>query len=461
MITPRFTISQTETNVQINIRTPSIRSASGTLEFDIAGNLFTFYLAPYYLRLKLPGELLAESDADAVEDETLKPQMRYDAGACEVQISAVKKNRGEEFKDLDLVSKMLAREDPSSKLSNNGPLIQEMDVNTEGLNDDRVHEIQKEGEMFNWEIEQNINVNDEESANELRTSAGYGFNRAHSGDLGVAIAAGAAEVNEYPDPEHSVPGERSAFREQLEAMAFDPDYYLADTYDNPDISEYLRYSPTARSSEEVIFTDKEQLTMSTKLPRKSVYILNDPRRTYIGLIGFLFGVCYDIRTTMADPTVESAWTVCKLNPLIAALDDDFSSVQTILVSCVVRSLSFPLFRTWSLAEAVVEDVYCALRSGRRMVLRLLLEYRSRVETGSAGGDGAYGVYNRIWIDEYCGWIQTASDEVLRSLAHEIHRNPVTKDILPGIDLVALEEAAEEAIAEQTEQSSDANTSGHP
>ena len=91
------------------------------------------------------------------------------------------------------------------------------------------------------------------------------------------------------------------------------------------------------------------------------------------------------------------------------------------------------------------DVYETLRLGRRAILRQLLRAKRILDTAGE----PYYVYSRIWLDDYCNWIQYASDEVLRSMAHEVRKVPLEKaDILAAFDIVELEEAAREALAEQ-------------
>lgn len=473
MITPKFTIRQDENRVYIDIKTAHIRAAGGELEFQVEGDLFVFSLVPYYLRLRFPGRLLNDEDEKVQEDETLKSTTSYDAANCVINISICKEVPGEDFPDLDLISKLLARsknlehsgntiaggpEEGSAQLKQS--LIQEMDLpsigdgSTDRDVDAHFAKLQSEAEEFDWEIPQEDpgRLNDDDDVN-MSASACYGFNRQHSGEIGVSLASGGNDANEVPEPEKSVPGGRAAFREQLELMAFDQDYYLADTFDNPEIPEFIHWeSPDTRDFKKAFsaggkglltqfeFTSEEQDAMQ-KLPKRT-YILDNPRRTYIGLIGVLFATCYDIRTTQGDSTVESAWTICKLCPLFAALDDSFNTTTEIVKSCLARAISFPLYRNWDLAVAVMEDVYKVLRLGKRRVLRLLLKAKSILDVSDP-----YYIYSRIWVDDYATWIQYANDEVLRGLSHELHKVKLDKNLVE-LELDELEDAAREAISEQ-------------
>lgn len=468
MITPKFSIRQDANRLYITIHLPHIR-ASTDIEFQVDGNVFIFSLSPYYLRLRFSHALLNDEDERVIDDESLKSTLNYNASDCTVEISIAKETPGQEFEDLDLLTKLLARAKnpdhraPGGSSSSGGdfqrPLIQEMDGDSKNLSNQEIDahfsRLQSEAEEFDWELPQTLPT--EEDAVNVTGKAQYGFNRQYSGEIGVTMATGSNDVNEYPEPEQSVPGQRSEFRTQLEALAFDPDYYLADTFDNPDIAELIRWkSPTnelfaratangSNNSDDLIkFTEEEQQAM-TRLPKKQ-YFIDNPKRIYLGLLAILFATLYDARTTQNDPTVESAWTITKLCPLLAALDDNFSTVHDVLQSCLVRAVSFPLYRNYELAYHVVRaDVYETLRLGRRAILRQLLRAKRILDTAGE----PYYVYSRIWLDDYCNWIQYASDEVLRSMAHEVRKVPLEKaDILAAFDIVELEEAAREALAEQ-------------
>lgn len=468
MITPKFSIRQDANRLYITIHLPHIR-ASTDIEFQVDGNVFIFSLSPYYLRLRFSHALLNDEDERVIDDESLKSTLNYNASDCTVEISIAKETPGQEFEDLDLLTKLLARAKnpdhraPGGSSSSGGdfqrPLIQEMDGDSKNLSNQEIDahfsRLQSEAEEFDWELPQTLPT--EEGAVNVTGKAQYGFNRQYSGEIGVTMATGSNDVNEYPEPEQSVPGQRSEFRTQLEALAFDPDYYLADTFDNPDIAELIRWkSPTnelfaratangSNNSDDLIkFTEEEQQAM-TRLPKKQ-YFIDNPKRIYLGLLAILFATLYDARTTQNDPTVESAWTITKLCPLLAALDDNFSTVHDVLQSCLVRAVSFPLYRNYELACHVVRaDVYETLRLGRRAILRQLLRAKRILDTAGE----PYYVYSRIWLDDYCNWIQYASDEVLRSMAHEVRKVPLEKaDILAAFDIVELEEAAREALAEQ-------------
>ena len=192
---------------------------------------------------------------------------------------------------------------------------------------------------------------------------------------------------------------------------------------------------------------------------------------YLSLLTLLFSYAYDARTTQHDPTPESAWTIAVLTPAFTALDpptsggagvDDLPSSSDIvesLVSSYRRALAFPLYRSWAIVEACRMDAARLLARGTRTVLRCLLELRAILDAHEV-----YYVYSRIWLDDFCRWVQTSarysterwlvreqnlylfiifSEDHLKRLGQDVSRLSMSKDSL-GWDLVALEHAVQTA-----------------
>ncbi|KAI1313066.1 Hsp90 cochaperone shq1 [Mortierella claussenii] len=199
------------------------------------------------------------------------------------------------------------------------------------------------------------------------------------------------------------------------------------------------------------FTTKEQELMRD-LPRRE-YILESSKSTYLGLIDILFAYSYDLRVSEGDTTVETAWTLCKLSPSIAALDQ-FTTLHETLVACFRRSLAYPLIRNWNLSLKVLQDVYVIFKLGRRGILRALLQIKDVLDH-----DDVYYIYSKMFVEDYCVWIQSgASEKVIRALAHELHHAQVKKRDIEGWHLEALEalakEVPEQEETEEEETSSD-------
>jgi protein SHQ1 len=78
-----------------------------------------------------------------------------------------------------------------------------------------------------------------------------------------------------------------------------------------------------------------------------------------------------------------------------------------LIPSYRRALTFPLYRSWALADACRADVARILLRGTRTVLRCLLELRAILDAHEV-----YYVYSRIWLDDFCRWIQTCARYVI-------------------------------------------------
>lgn len=103
-----------------------------------------------------------------------------------------------------------------------------------------------------------------------------------------------------------------------------------------------------------------------------------------------------------------------LTPAFTALDPPHSfrytegphifpadELEETLVPSYRRSLTFPLYRSFGLAEKCKEDVAGFLKNGKRTVLRCLLEMKDILDHHEV-----YYIYSKIWIDDFCLWIQS-------------------------------------------------------
>jgi len=137
---------------------------------------------------------------------------------------------------------------------------------------------------------------------------------------------------------------------------------------------------------------------------------------YLTLVTLLFAYTYEARTSQHDPTSESAWTICSLTPAFSALDPPHSALfeggahifpqeelRETLVPSYRRSLVFPLYRSFALSEKCKEDVAELLRKGKRTVARCLLEMKYILD------HEVYYIYSKIWVDDFCVWIQADAE----------------------------------------------------
>lgn len=88
------------------------------MEIHAEETLLTVYVNPYFLRLNFSNRLLEDDECSA----------KYDPGAGYLTVTLTKETKGEEFKDLDLLAKLLAPRVP------NRPIIEV--VRTKGISND-------------------------------------------------------------------------------------------------------------------------------------------------------------------------------------------------------------------------------------------------------------------------------------------------------------------------------------
>ncbi|KAH8556514.1 SHQ1 protein-domain-containing protein [Umbelopsis sp. PMI_123] len=456
MITPAFTVEQDHNSVTIKINSPHVRAQDVDLFVD--GSEFKFYLKPYFLRLQLPGNICEDEQSTA----------NYDISTGIFTIKVTKETPGEHFEDLDLLTKLLARrgEQKSGETATKKPLIEVISSTTE------TQDIIQDAEEFDWQLPQEL------PTEELLTSTTtYGFNSQYNGYF-TYVAETANEINCVQNPEKSTAESRREDRVNEENAKFDEDYYVNDFVNTEEIDHIIKFKtswwkelrriqkkasaeqkqskvqliqevrPESNSdipdlsmggleindySQSLIeFTEKENVMMRT-LPNKE-YLLSNEKSIYLGLIDLLFAYSYNHRQTEGEDTVESVWTIGKLSPSIAGLEK-FTTLQETLISCYRRALAFPLYRNYNLCDKILQDIYILLKLGKRAVLKALLEMKDMFDHHDI-----YYIYSKIWLDDYCIWIQQSSGNVLKTLAHELHHFQLPKALM-DLDLEELEEIA--------------------
>ncbi|AJR43480.1 Shq1p [Saccharomyces cerevisiae YJM1190] len=456
MITPRFSITQDEEFIFLKIFISNIRFSAVGLEIIIQENMIIFHLSPYYLRLRFPHEL--------IDDERSTAQ--YDSKDECINVKVAKLNKNEYFEDLDLPTKLLARQGDlagADALTENTdakkaqkPLIQE--VETDGVSNnikDDVKTIGQMGEGFNWEIEQKM----DSSTNNGILKTKYGFDNLYDTVISVSTSNG-NDINELDEPEHTDANDRVIERLRKENLKFDPEYYVSEymthKYGNEEdleingIKELLKFTPSIvkqylqwyKDSTNpnlvmpIEFTDEEQKQMQDNLPKKS-YLVEDIKPLYVTILSVLFSYVFEQIENEGTHTTESAWTMGKLCPQISFLDQqlkqvnelqdgmkeiskvnkDSSLIKIAIITGIRRALSYPLHRNYDLAMKTWTFVYYILRGGKRLVIRALLDIHETFRFHDV-----YYVYDKVLLDDLTGWfISQGSENVIRSLALEMRK----------------------------------------
>ncbi|KAJ3717624.1 SHQ1 protein-domain-containing protein [Lentinula guzmanii] len=458
MITPRFSCSQTAESVIISVYCPSVRASD--VEINVDGNLFSLHINPYFLRLNFTNSLI-EDDASSAQ---------YDPSTGYLNVKLTKEIKGQEFKDLDLLAKLLA-----PRPTVHEPMIEVISSESTAEDPDQLvtetqnlslheHEI-LEAANNDWQLPQEVPPPEQPT---LRVNAQYGFLDLYSGYF-TNVAYTENEVNELgSEAETLTLLERRQRRIKHEDEKWDEEYYVADFADDEYIRELILWNHPHLSDSGTTFTEKENVTM-LNLPRKE-YIPTGPqtRSLYLTLTTVLFSYAYDARTTQHDPTPESAWTICSLTPSFSALDPppyhsesninlELSSdeISATFVPSYRRSLAFPLYRSFALAEKCREDVAHFLLRGRRTVFRCLMEMKDILDHHDV-----YYVYSKVWLDDLCVWTQAYasvtemfSDETLTRLGNAVKDASITKASV-GWELEQLEVAIQNQASEEREVDSD-------
>lgn len=219
MITPRFTLSQTDDFVIAHIDAPYVKFSEG--EMYMEGNEFSFFCKPYHLKLYFSSEVIEDGSETASYD--------VDTGKFEVKIP--KTEKGTVFKDLDMLTKIMT------------PLKSEQHVKASALievldNSDKSADFPDyEEDDIDWSVEQTMPSVDIT----LHTgSPRYGFNHQYS-DVFTARTEDIHELLDIEEPDSTHVQERAKLQPVREQSDFNVEHYLADLVEDEIIQEFITY----------------------------------------------------------------------------------------------------------------------------------------------------------------------------------------------------------------------------
>nr|XP_018911113.1 PREDICTED: protein SHQ1 homolog [Bemisia tabaci]XP_018911114.1 PREDICTED: protein SHQ1 homolog [Bemisia tabaci] len=411
MRTPSFKLDQTDDTLQITIKAPFANVAQ--TEIDVNETEFIFSSWPYFLRLHLPGPI--------EETDSSKGKYDFDTGSFYFELS--KKNRNEFFPHLDLIGSFLA---PKTNKPLVKPKIEVLSSVSNGCDND---ESENSDEEEDWLMEQTL---PEESEALLPTIGEYGFANQTKGVLHKFPSEELAEILDLLNPDEVSAGEKKEKQLLKEQDDFSEDHYLADFMDPPEVLEtFLSAVPDWTHNE----LSKEHLELLKDLGNKE-YLLSkqEEKSVFFSLVDILFGFAYDHRTTNGTPSTESAWTINKLSATLSWLRS-FTSLKEVTVSCVRRSVCYPLYRNWDLSLVVLKDVINILTSGQTQIVKCLLTvYSLFLES-----EPRY-LLNQLYIKDYIIWVQKVPDAKLASFRSSLELLELEKSDI-GLELKELEYAA--------------------
>ncbi|XP_026823927.1 protein SHQ1 homolog isoform X2 [Ooceraea biroi] len=418
MLTPRFELSQTDTELAIIIHAPyaNIKDA----EVSVEGTDFRFFSTPYYLRLKLPGEI--------EENDSSSGSYNCESGTFSLKFSKV--NKGEHFGNLDMITTLLAPPKKRSTIIPNIEVIDSADV-AENLNDNVTADNDNSEE---WFFPQNVPQTTE---NVSFLNPKYGFANKLSGALHAFEPAWIREIIDLPTPDTTPEEERKNLRKKRESEDFKEDHYMADLMEPECIEPYITHTAEwdTLQKDDITFTG-EEVDLLKELPNKE-FLLDaaDIRGLSFALVDILYASCYNYRTTEGENTVESGWTVNKLSSTLCWFQN-FTSMDEVVTACFRRSLCYPLFRNWRLSMKVLDDVKKVLSLGKKYVIKRYCEVHKLFVHSY---EPRY-ILNQLYIQDFLIWLQSCPESLIES-AHSMLNEIQPSKASVGLDLVELEAAA--------------------
>ncbi|XP_011298682.1 protein SHQ1 homolog [Fopius arisanus] len=432
MLTPRFDLKQDDEGITINIyaRYANIRET----EVYVDGNDFRFYSTPYYLRLKLPGEI--------VENDDSKGSYDCDSGTFTLKFSKV--NKGENFEGLDMITTLLA---PPKKKD----IVPNIEVigNPAAPHDDELDPLVNDPEQ------ENDNDGDDWFVPQVPVAPGvshilsgapkYGFANKISGALTSFEAGWLRDVIDLPLPDSTPSDQRKSLRESSEQDHFSEDHYMADLVQAEEtVNPSILFSPFWYSTDPILLTDQEKDILK-ECPNKEYLLDNEEKQTVLySLVDILFASCYSHRVSLGETSSESSWDINKISGTLSWLQT-YSTLEDVLRTSIRRSLTYPLYRHWELSMKVLEDVKQILKIGKKMILKRLCEIH---DLFNHSFEPRY-LHNQLYIRDYLVWIQQVPDSLLLSLFNALDGLIPRKEDM-GFDLVELEAAAWAVLQEENQ-----------
>jgi protein SHQ1 len=136
-----------------------------------------------------------------------------------------------------------------------------------------------------------------------------------------------------------------------------------------------------------------------------------------------------------EENVEGAWNVSRLSSTLCWFEK-FNSLKNAVTHCYRRMLTLPRFRNWDLNELVKSDVQLVLGSGKKAVVKCLLEILTAFNKSEP-----YYLLNRFYVQDYCVFVQKVDESRFQSLSRALARVNVSKNDV-GLGLIECDLACE-------------------
>jgi protein SHQ1 len=445
-ITPRFQISQTLTHVSIEIRVPHVRVSVNSVEVVVDGPSLHFSSPPYLLILNFPAPF---TDTDASDSAKYDPSR--EGGMVTLEL---RKEEPDLWQDLDLLGQLM-RTKPNTGM-----------LRAEIVSEERMEGGEHDDEPTN--DDDTLLASDMLNIDRPR----YGFMNQFEGVFTDLVREGlATEMLQLPQPDATEVNDRRKLRLAAEEETFDPDRYLGDLDIEEDyiyqcamgmephwaasvdsLTEQMASLKTTDATKGYFTDDENSKLAAISYPiLPSVIDRQHQRSLLLGLLDILFAYVYDHLITDSDPTIESSWTVCNLSCTLSWLEHFHSTdkLEDVIRFSVRRSLMYPYLRNTDFAMHCWNQVASIVKSGRRCIIRCLLQVRAILDKSEAHYLG-----NRLYIDPYLGWIQSRlKDDIMSEFSKDlavIRKKQgcwIEKKAL-GLELIELEQFEDESGSEE-------------
>ena len=485
---PRFSLSQDDNFIYIKISVPYVKISS--LEVIADGVEFYFYCKPYLLRLRLPHEVDGENEeckaqydpnvdhgtVVATLPKHVKGQFFPDLDMISVllqQSSSSTSNKAIPTSG----SKIQVISSSNDTIAHNGG-----DASDE--NDDAIEQAIKDSLIDDEQHYNNL-------TNLTTTRYSYGFNNQYSNILLPLQELLTDILSLQTPPDYTSYIDRHNMRIKDEKKRFDPERYLGDYYGVYEDMIYIQakeyepywciqYKLQQQQSSKIlpnnqlepseighnsdppiqsILSEQEYEVLCEHIKVKPIHTsiptnTNEEKYIIYNLYDILFAYCYEYRITSGEFTVESASNITLLSSVLSWCDQISDNLdenkpklsgnltgkisgktenkleinkndlrlKEMINSICKRSLIYPYIRYYKYTLLILRDISKLLICGKKYILKALLQIKILYEHTHN-----YYILNKIYINDYCVYIQTLSNNTLASYAKEY--NDIVTDMI--------------------------------
>ncbi|CAB3409623.1 unnamed protein product [Caenorhabditis bovis] len=380
--------------LKIRIRTPYAKIQEA--EVDYGDDMFIFSCAPYYLRLHLKQRVREVAER--------QPSIEFNDEKSEFMITIEKLHHGEKFECLDMVTELLR---PQREIHGREMVEEIEDEENQEIGDD---EEDDENAFLHpqevRDVEKEIRLKEP-----MAKDFGYGFAWKKIGVI-ERLRDEIGNILDLENPECCEISNRLEKCALYDMENFDEERYLADTLDPDD--ELLSILNADFEMELKISDDNIAKLKDLKVKKLPKLTEKEQKCVALGLIDMIFAFCYEQRVNGWEMTCESGWTLRKLSPTLSYLVR-YETAKQALAFAVRRSLCYPLYRNFDLAQKIVEDLKIVFKHGKGALVHILTEIHNAFVSS---GEFRY-IFNDLFITDYLIWIQAVDDAVIGDLAKEI------------------------------------------